>query len=279
MVPMARVRRPDGSPACFRDLDLVMRDLRLQCLLLAILCGLAAAGALAPCPARAQSSNDPAALSPGLTGDPAAGAQQATAQSSAGGAPATQIPSLPPQNPAAVADAARSIDVIVDGERHSWRPLEGGADQAWEAYRKGEYQQAVPVFARLARLGHPVAEWLMGNVYYAGQGVPQDYRRALDWFEKSAAQGFLPAYAPTAQLYEKGEGTPIDLGKAYMWYNIAIAALPYSVDRYGLVKQRDKVSALMTPAQIEAAQKRSLQFQPKKVIPPDLETARAMLGE
>jgi TPR repeat protein len=170
-------------------------------------------------------------------------------------------------------------DVIVDGEKHSWRPLETGTQQAWEAYRNGEYQAAVPVFARLAKLGHPVAEWLMGNLYFAGQGVPQDYRQALIWFEKAADQGYMPAYAPTAKLYEQGKGTPIDLGKAYLWYNIAIAALPYSVERYSLEKQRDDIGLQMTQAQIEAAQKRSLGFQPRKVIPPDIEQARKILGE
>ncbi|HVI90581.1 MAG TPA: tetratricopeptide repeat protein [Dongiaceae bacterium] len=170
-------------------------------------------------------------------------------------------------------------NVYVNGEIRSWRPLEGDTQPAWEAYRNGDYTKAVPVFARLAKLGHPVAEWLMANIYYAGQGVPQDYRQALIWFEKAAAQGYMPAYAPTAQLYEQGKGTPIDLGRAYSWYNIAIAALPYSIERYGLMKQRDAVAAQMTQAQIEAAQKRSLAFQPRKVIPPDLEQARQMLGE
>lgn len=212
--------------------------------------------------------------------NPNMAAAQATnaSETPSGGLTASANPS-PGQDPSAVANAARSLDVIVDGERHSWQPLEGGTQQAWEAYRKGAYQQAVPVFARLAKLGHPVAEWLMGNIYFAGQGVPQDYHRALAWFEKSAAQGFMAAYAPTAHLYEQGQGTAVDLGKAYMWYNIAIATLPNSVERYDLMKQRDTVAALMTPAQIEAAQKRSLGFQPKKVVPPDLETARAMLGE
>jgi hypothetical protein len=170
-------------------------------------------------------------------------------------------------------------NVYVGGEVRSWRPLEGNTQAAWEAYRSGDYNKAVPVFARLAKLGHPVAEWLMANIYYAGQGVPQDYTQALIWFEKAAAQGYMPAYAPTAQLYEQGKGTPIDLGKAYSWYNIAIAALPYSVERYGLMKARDAVAAQMTQAQIDAAQKRSLAFQPRKVIPPDLEQAREMLGQ
>lgn len=186
---------------------------------------------------------------------------------------------LPPSGPETASTTSQTYqNVYVDGEVHSWKPLEGDTQAAWEAYRTGDYTTAVPVFARLAKLGHPVAEWLMANIYYAGQGVPQDYRQSLIWFEKAASQGYMPAYAPTAQLYEQGKGTPIDLGKAYQWYNIAIAALPYSVERYGLIKQRDAVAALMTQAQVEAAQKRSLAFQPRKVVPPDLEQARQILG-
>jgi hypothetical protein len=187
------------------------------------------------------------------------------------------MPTIPAPNNQA--DAQAYQDVYVDGEKHSWRPLERGTQQAWEAYRNGDYVAAVPTFARLAKLGHPVAEWLMGNVYFAGQGVPQDYRQALIWFEKAADQGYMPAYAPTAKLYEQGKGTPIDLGKAYVWYNVAIAVLPYSIERYGLMKQRDTIAQAMTQAQIEAAQKRSVAFQPHKVIPPDIEQARKLLGE
>jgi len=209
--------------------------------------------------------------------DPAAQSSLAPA----GTAPSSGMPALPTTaaDNTNQADPQAYQDVYIDGEKHSWRPLESGTQQAWEAYRNGDYQNAVPVFARLARLGHPVAEWLMGNVYFAGQGVPQDYRQALTWFERAADQGYMPAYAPTAALYEQGKGTPTDLGKAYLWYNVAIAALPYSVERYNLMKQRDALANQMTPAQIEAAQKRSLAFQAHKVIPPDLEQARQILGE
>ena len=61
----------------------------------------------------------------------------------------------------------------------------------------------------------------MGVIYYLGQGVPQDYARALYWFEKSANQGCWTAYAPTALMYKEGKGTGIDFGKAYMWLNIS----------------------------------------------------------
>jgi TPR repeat protein len=71
-------------------------------------------------------------------------------------------------------------------------------------------------------------------------------------------------------MYEQGEGTAIDLGKAYMWYNIAVAQLPQGKERREMMARREKIGALMSPAQVEAAQKRSLQFSPKLAVPPDL---------
>lgn len=163
--------------------------------------------------------------------------------------------------------------VFVDGEPRHWDALEklGQAQLGWNAYIQGDYLQAVPVFARLAKIGHPEAEFLYGFAYYAGQGVPQDYLHALDWFEKAANQGCFKAYAAVAGLYRDGKGTPTDLGKAYMWFNIATSRLPDSAERDALIQEREKVAAFLTQGQIEAAQKRSLSFQPKPVVPPDLQ--------
>jgi hypothetical protein len=161
--------------------------------------------------------------------------------------------------------------VMVDEEPHTWSELER-LDQAsigWNAYMQGDYTRAEPYFERLAKLGHPEAQRLMGVVYYLGQGVPQDYARALYWFEKAANQGCWTAYAPTALMYKNGQGTGVDLGKAYMWLNISVAGLPDSVERDELIKGREQVAGLMTAAQIEAAQKRSLSFKPAQTVPPD----------
>jgi hypothetical protein len=163
--------------------------------------------------------------------------------------------------------------VMVDEEVRTWDHLQevGGAKPAWDAYMIGDYVRAVPVFERLAKVGHPEAERVMGNVYYFGQGVPQDYARSLYWFEKAAKQGCFGAYAAVSSLYRDGKGTGVDLGKAYMWLNIAVSRLPDSVERDALIKERGKIEALMTPSQIEAAQKRSQSFKEKPVIPPDPE--------
>jgi TPR repeat protein len=181
-------------------------------------------------------------------------------------------PSIAAATPALPADerlACKHV-VIVEDIPYKWDALEKGTETAWTAYMNGEFPKSVPVFAKLAGIGHPVAEWLMGNVYFFGQGVPLDYRTSLMWFEKAADQGCFAAFAPTAQMYERGDGTAIDLGKAYMWYNIAIAQLPQGKQRREMGELRDKVAAQMTPAQIAAAQKRSLQFKRNPVVPPDI---------
>lgn len=181
-------------------------------------------------------------------------------------------PSLSAAMPALPADdrlACKHV-VMVEDIPYKWDALEKGTDTAWTAYMNGEFPRSVPVFAKLAALGHPVAEWLMGNVYFFGQGVPLDYRTALMWFEKAADQGCFAAYAPTAQMYERGDGTAVDLGKAYMWYNIAVAQLPQGKQRREMIDLREKVADQLTPAQREAAQKRSLQFKRNPVVPPDI---------
>lgn len=189
----------------------------------------------------------------------------------AGMVPESAVPA-PSLSDATSADDRRACKhvVIIEDIPYTWDKLEKGTDAAWVAYSKGEYTRSVPVFERLAEIGHPVAQRLMGIAYYYGQGVPLDLRTALIWFEKAANQGCFEAYAPTAQMYENGDGTPIDLGKAYMWYNIAISKLSQGNERRDLIKRREQVAALLTPAQLEAAQKRSLQFSPKLVTPPDI---------
>jgi hypothetical protein len=161
--------------------------------------------------------------------------------------------------------------VMVDDEPHTWTELErlGRATDGWNTFMIGDYTRAVPYFKRLAELGHPEAQRLLGVVYYFGQGVPQDYLRSLTWFEKAANQGCFGAYSAVASLYRDGKGTSVDLGKAYMWFNIAASRLPDSVERDALIQEREKVAALMTGGQIEAAQKRSLTFQEKPIVPPD----------
>ena len=99
-----------------------------------------------------------------------------------------------------------------------------------------------------ATQGDAFAQRLLGSLYLNGDGVPQDYTKARQWYEKAAAQGFL---------YAAGRAVPQDDVRAYMWWNLARPRLDYSdgfTEEY-LASGRDKVVSRMTPAQIAEAQR------------------------
>ena len=72
-----------------------------------------------------------------------------------------------------------------------------------------------------AEAGDPYAQFNLGNAYYNGNGVPQDYKEAVKWYTKSAEQGFADAQCNLASCYEKGEGVSQDIEEAVKWWKKA----------------------------------------------------------
>jgi TPR repeat protein len=60
-------------------------------------------------------------------------------------------------------------------------------------------------------------------LYADGHGVPQDYAKAREWYEKAAAAGNARAMALIGVLYADGHGVPQDYAKAREWYEKAAA--------------------------------------------------------
>lgn len=58
----------------------------------------------------------------------------------------------------------------------------------------------------------------IGNLYYFGQGVEQDYAQAKEWWEKAAELGDAAAMSNVGVLYEYGEGVEYDYTQAVEWY-------------------------------------------------------------
>jgi TPR repeat protein len=93
------------------------------------------------------------------------------------------------------------------------------------------------------------AEWLLGRLYYTGNGIPQDlnaaqswlekaanqgdpfgqqllgliglerndYAKAAEWFRKAAMQGLPQAQAQLSELLKDGRGVAQDRFEAYVW--------------------------------------------------------------
>jgi TPR repeat protein len=79
----------------------------------------------------------------------------------------------------------------------------------------------VAIFTRGAERGNRIAMANLGWVYDTGRGVPQDYAKAREWYEKA---GDSYAMNSLGVLYENGRGVPQDFGKAREWYEKAVAA-------------------------------------------------------
>ena len=64
-----------------------------------------------------------------------------------------------------------------------------GYQKGMVAYQRGDYTTALKEFRPLAEQGHAEAQFQLGVMYDAGQGVMEDYVEAHMWFNLAAAQG------------------------------------------------------------------------------------------
>jgi uncharacterized protein len=179
--------------------------------------------------------------------------------------------------------------------------IAGPLEDAWTAYKRGDFATALQIWRPRATQGVPFAQVNVGIMYYSGQGVTQDYREAAKWYRLAAEQGNPTAqgnlgfmyysgqgvtqdYAeaakwyrlaaeqgnPTAQsnlgsMYYSGQGVRQDYVQAHMWVDLAASRFPPSAreDRDQAAHNRDIVASKMTPEQLAEAQKLARQWKPK----------------
>ena len=110
----------------------------------------------------------------------------------------------------------------------------------------------------MPRWGHVQAQNNLGVAHERGDGVPQDYAAAANWYRKAAEQGLPLAQRNIGYLYEKGQGVRQDYTLAHMWFSLAAA----NGNIHG-ADHRDMVAQLMTPAQIAKAQKLEREWRAK----------------
>jgi TPR repeat protein len=149
-----------------------------------------------------------------------------------------------------------------------WRPLaEQGEAKAQNnlgvMYDKGlgaaqDYAEAVKWYRRAAEQGDAGAQHSLGFMYAKGHGVAQDYAEALKWYRRAAEQGNARAQHNLGGMYAKGHGVAQDNVQAHKWVNLA--ATKGDSDS---VKARDFVASVMTPQQIDEAQRLAREWKPK----------------
>src|SRR3989304_2979186 len=94
-------------------------------------------------------------------------------------------------------------------------------DDAVAAYKRGEVFVAAQAFIKLAEQGDAKAQFILGTMYSAGKGVPQDDNEAVRWYHKAAGLGLAEAQFSLGLLYETGEGVAQDRAEAVRWYRMA----------------------------------------------------------
>jgi uncharacterized protein len=128
-----------------------------------------------------------------------------------------------------------------------------------DAYKRGDYTTAMKEWMPLAQQGDAPTQFNVGLLYLDGHGVPESPVEAVKWFTRSAEQGYTEAQHNLGAMYASGEGVKRDYVQGYKWLNICAAK-----GNAGCVAQRDQVAKKLKRRQLEAAQKLSVDFTPKK---------------
>ena len=122
------------------------------------------------------------------------------------------------------------------------------------------YRDAMEWFAKAAANGNDNAQWKLGLGYINGIGVPHDERMAVVWFKRAANHGDIRAQSALSDLYLSGRGVPRDYVRAYTWASIATGLRGDDNDRLRVIGSR------MTAAQIEDAHRRISSWRERRTL-------------
>jgi hypothetical protein len=129
----------------------------------------------------------------------------------------------------------------------------------YEAARKyldaGDPARAIPLLKDAAEAGHVESITELGQAYYRGRGVMQNYALAVTQFQRAARRGCSEAQYMLGVCYRAGQGVAQDYARAYAWFNLA------SAQGHPLASQaRQELVNTLPPDVIAEGQKISLQI-------------------
>lgn len=96
----------------------------------------------------------------------------------------------------------KSAGIDWDAEKAKEQKLRDDYEAARKAFLEKDYDTARDKIRPLAEMGIPDAQFLLGNMYLFGFGVPQDISKARELLEKAAAQGLDAAKDVLQKLEE-----------------------------------------------------------------------------
>jgi len=122
-------------------------------------------------------------------------------------------------------------------------------------------KKAIPWYQKAADQGNTGAQLSLGLMYAEGRGVPQDDTKAVVWYRKAAEHGQAKAQYNLAFMYSSGRGVPQDDVNAYAWYSLAAAQGQVNAD-----EGRDLAASQLTPEQRTQAKTLAAELR-SKILP------------
>ncbi|RKZ48253.1 MAG: hypothetical protein DRQ58_04875 [Gammaproteobacteria bacterium] len=113
------------------------------------------------------------------------------------------------------------------------QPSYADMNAANNALAQGDNAAAAAEFQKLAEQGDMKAQAHLGYMYYVGEGVEQDYVKAVKWYKKAAVLGDRDSQYNLAVAYAFGEGVKQSYKEAFQWYRRA-AEQNHEVAQYSL---------------------------------------------
>ncbi len=93
-----------------------------------------------------------------------------------------------------------------------------------DAYKRGEFAEALEVWVQLAEAGDPESQFRVARLYVEGKGVDRDDEAAVKWYRRAATQGHAQAQGSLGFMLHTGRGVERDLTEAIEWYTKAAGA-------------------------------------------------------
>ncbi len=90
--------------------------------------------------------------------------------------------------------------------------------KALNAINRGDYKTAFEIWLSLAKRGNNAAQFNLGLMYDKGDGINQDFPKAVKWYRLATIQGNADAQLNLALMYYNGEGVPKNYKRAARWY-------------------------------------------------------------
>ena len=127
-----------------------------------------------------------------------------------------------------------------------------------------DYHRAQEWYVLATRLSRNAdAYFKVGEGYFRGLGVPQDYGSALTYYQTAAKLGHPVAQYLIGSMYEAGWGVTQDIIEAWVWYKLALPKADIVAQHeadYNVQKALDRVNRQMNQSQHDVAVKRLVEI-------------------